>query len=506
MNYTYTLNGVAVNPTGKWEIEYRRNEGQIFFRRILTGELTFKGVDYTYLNSIVDNLVSYPGRCTYIDFVIYCDEEEFWTGQFKYPYSFKFDTDSCQVTGTPEVVDEYTCIMTNYDTEFYPSYINADLFPHVSIPVKECVGGIPPLIVDLDECDSLYDHIYNMLNNNDLLDCSYAIRSSFFYLDEFPGYAAGHYAGVYGTDNYVTGAINRLDEIFLILNHYVRISLGGTPADYWDWTISFKYYESILRDRFNAYWYIDSDGYFRIEHISYFMPEFPYSDFGPWVDLSALMSGCNSYAYRRNKYKYLTDKLFDQERWEWQEGDEATISSHGVDFQGVPIYYGDNVGKKSDCVLGEFKEKVISTPYLWTDIPWAYGLANPDDIPDSGYLMLIRVDVAIYGWQVLCGVGALTNTVLQNVDLSTANLMIDYFQWDRIFLNGSMNYGATPPQLEITDFDSAQKLKLQDEIEFPLCCKDEFDPMKTIITEMGEGTIHSAVQTPYSLKMQLLYD
>jgi hypothetical protein len=73
LNYTYELNGVAVNPTGKWEIEYRRNEGQIFWRRYLRGELEFKGDDYDYLNSITDNMVSFPGGCTYIDFVIYCN-------------------------------------------------------------------------------------------------------------------------------------------------------------------------------------------------------------------------------------------------------------------------------------------------------------------------------------------------------------------------------------------------------------------------------------------------
>ena len=95
---------------------------------------------------------------------------------------------------------------------------------------------------------------------------------------------------------------------------------------------------------------------------------------------------------------------------------------------------------------------------------------------------------------------------MQNVDLSTANLMLDYFQWDRIFLNGHMNSGAVAPQVEITTFESAQKIKLQDEIEFPLCCKDDFDPMNTITTEMGDGAVSSAVQTPYTVKIQLLYD
>jgi hypothetical protein len=504
LNYTYTLNGVEVNPDGKWEIEYHRNEGQIFWRRILRGELIFKGDDYDYINSIIEDLVSVSGGCTILSFVIYCNGVELWTGQFKYPYDFTFDEDSCEVIGTPEVVDAYTCIMTNYNTEYRPSAINPDLFPHVSIPVKECGGGIPATLVDLDECDSLYDHIYNILNNNDLLDCSYAIRSSFLFLDEFPGYAPGHYAGVYGTDNYVTSNFNYLDQIYLILNYYVRISLLGTACtDWYEWKITFQFYESLLRDRFNAYWYIDSDGYFRIEHISYFLSAFPYSDFGPQADLTTLMSGCHSFAERRNKYKHQTDKLFDQERWEWQHyfGEEGGVT-HGDDFQGVPIYYGADFGKKSDCVFGEFKEKVTTTTDLWTDIPWALALADPDEIDCSGYLMLVRVDIPITGWQVLCSAGIYSNLVGQNVFLSTANLMHNFFTWDRIFLEGVMNGGGF---IETLVFDSAIKKKLQDEIEYTNCC-DEFDPMKTVTTEMGDGTVHSAVQTPYSVKIQLLYD
>jgi hypothetical protein len=55
-------------------------------------------------------------------------------------------------------------------------------------------------------------------------------------------------------------------------------------------------------------------------------------------------------------------------------------------------------------------------------------------------------------------------------------------------------------------FDSAIKKKLPDEIEFPLCCDTEFDPMKAVTTEMGDGAVYSAIQTQYSIKIQLLYD
>ena len=483
---------MSVNPTGKWEIEYRRNDGQIFFRRILTGELIFKGVDYTYLNSIVDNLVSYPGGCTYIDFVIYCDEEEFWTGQFKYPYSFTFDDDSCIATGTPEVVDEYSCIMDYYEQEY--------LMPIRPAPIDIELRTCPPgnvLLKDFGFTSSLKEYLDYLINHIDAIDCDLTLKSSFMWRDDFPN--GDNYVASYGGDNYVTGNFNRLDCIYLYQNTSLRLNLGGTLCEEQS-KFSFRQFEELLRNAFNAYWYIDENGDFRIEHISFFLPGFAHSDFGSWIDLSTLMSGCNSYAERRNKYKHLTDKLFDQEKWKWQhwEGTEGEVA-HGVDFEGEPIYYGIEENRKADCVYGEFKEKIYSIPNFFTDIYWAYqleALFEADTIGCPGWCMW---DVNVATNYIRCETGILSGVSTINGHLSTANLHDNFFRWDRIFLNGNMN-GVD----EV--FDSAQKLKLQEEIEFPLCCSDEFDPMKTIITEMGEGTIHSAVQTPYSLKIQLLYD
>ena len=108
--YTYTLDAVAVNPLGEWTIEYQRNAGQIFWRRILRGELVFKGDDYTLIMGKAD--------CTSLEFIIYCDDVEYWTGEIKFPYDVFVDTDQCYLKCTPEVVDEYSCILLNYETEY----------------------------------------------------------------------------------------------------------------------------------------------------------------------------------------------------------------------------------------------------------------------------------------------------------------------------------------------------------------------------------------------------
>jgi hypothetical protein len=266
--------------------------------------------------------------------------------------------------------------------------------------------------------------------------------------------------------------------------------------------ISFKIIEEWLRERFNAYWYIDQNGDFRIEHISFFMSDFAHTDFGPQIDLAVLMSGCHSFAERKNKYEYQEDKLFDQEVWEWQHYIGIEDTAHDINFTGVPIYYGDIVDKKANCVPGEFKEKISSTPQLWTDAEWFIDLLNlappsPDTLLCDGFFMF-DIYTTPTPDRVMIAVGALTALNIVNGHCSTANLQEYFFRWERIFLHGNMNNNDET-------FDSAIKIKLQDEIEYPNCC-DEFDPMKTVTTEMGDGTVHSAVQTPYSVKIQLLYD
>ena len=109
MKYRYYINDIEVFPQGEWSISYQRNEGQIFFRRIFDGELTFGGADYELITGL---------DCEIATFDIWCGGTVFWEGQFQYPYKAKFDDDSCTVVLTPEVVDEYTCIMGNYETKY----------------------------------------------------------------------------------------------------------------------------------------------------------------------------------------------------------------------------------------------------------------------------------------------------------------------------------------------------------------------------------------------------
>lgn len=511
MNYTYTLGGVSVSPIVNWDIDFKRNKGQIFYRRIINGDFIFQGDDYEYLITL--------DVCSEPEFIIYCEGEEFWTGKFIYPYGFEFDEDKCIATSTPQVVDEYSCIMDNYETEWYlEDFINSLLTNPPSscvypvVTVTNC-GGVPLFNLGggaAGEPISLRCMLLclfqgtNGISGITFMDCDLDIVSSFFYLDNFPN--GDVYATYYGTNNYVTGAANRLQGTLFHPNTKVRQDLGGTACPEQNDKIGFKTIETWLRNRFNAYWYIDENGKFRIEHVSFFLPGFAHSEFGNvGIDLTSLSYKGETYAERHNKYEYLTDELFDQEVFTWQHywGTESGVA-HGLDFQGEPIYYGATANAKYECVPGEFKEKDWATPDLWTDIDWAAALANPDDINCNGWLMICADwdEVAAF-CNMFCQVGDLTGVNGNNRDFSTANLMEDFFTWERIFISGTMNGSDATP---VVDFDSQIRKKLQEEITFPWCCEDEYDPMKAITTELGNGLIYSATYDGKSLKVQLLYD
>lgn len=483
MTYRYTINDADVNALGDWEIGYERNAGQIFFRRILTGDLTFRGDDYQTIMAMSD--------CDVLEFKIYCGASEHWEGQFKFPYDFDIDEDSCAMVGTPEVVDEYNCILANHETEYDVGVPSGS----ISVDTEICAGG--GSTVTMGACYPLFEYFDEIINDADKMNCSLTISSSFMLRDAFPN--GTPYAGAYGTDNYITAATNRLEFIHLTKNLSLRTTSCGIGNSA---IATFKQFEELLRNRFNAYWFIDENGHFRIEHIHFFDADFPESDYEVGTDLTTLVSSNGKvFAYRRNKYTYETGDLYDQEFFSWQyyTGTEFT-QVHGADFQGEPIFYGDAVGEKSDCVPGVFKDKDIATPKFWSDVEWYILLiaaGTEDELACDGFLIL---DVDLGGTNVVnCEASILGAGNIRNMHLSTAGLQDHYFQYDRIFLDGDMNDG------DVTTFTTAQRLKLQEPIEYEWCCDDGFDPLEFIRTELGDGAVKAATQKKRSIEVELLY-
>lgn len=504
MTYRYTIDGTDVNPRGDWVLNLEQGDGQIFFRRKLRGDLTFIGDDY--------DLIMASSDCDVLEFKIFCGAAEHWEGKFKFPYDFDIDEDSCACVGEPEVVDEYSCIMDFYETEWRMAMATGPIQP----VINDCAAGaiytmtnvfFPLGVPGAVSTDT--GHLNHIINSSNRMNCGLTLASSFLWRSNFAN--GDNYAAAYGTNNYITGAGNRLEYIYLGPNTNIRFDFGGTVCDGTAY-YSFKDYEELLRNRFNAYWYIDQNGDFRIEHIRFFDAAFANSDFETGINLKTLISSNGkSFAYRRNKYTYETGRLYDQEFFSWQhwDGTEGGVA-HGSDFQGVPIFYGAAQDQKSDCVPGVFKERDMATPRFWTDIDWGWGLranppaaggsAQPDIIQCPGFLML-DVDTTAAN-HINCEVGIFSGVNGMNRHLSTANLQEHYFTWDRMFLDGDMNFGGATPRVL---FDSEIRKQLQEAIEFEHCCDTDFNPLDFVETELGSGRVKAATEKKRSIDIELLY-
>lgn len=101
-----------VNPMYKeLTIDYEKESNQMFFRRKINGKLKFIRKDYDYLMT----------KDIWYEFQLQIFKEEtnwvkYWEGKFFYT-DCEFDADNKIISVTPQVVDEYSFILDNYEQE-----------------------------------------------------------------------------------------------------------------------------------------------------------------------------------------------------------------------------------------------------------------------------------------------------------------------------------------------------------------------------------------------------
>ena len=107
------------HPTYKDDlaIECERASGEQYYRRKLTGKLTFCGPDYTRINS-----AAFDTKFTLKIYYLFPEVENmdwtlYWTGTF-YKTDCDFNADDKTVTVTPTVSDKYDDILAGIDKEF----------------------------------------------------------------------------------------------------------------------------------------------------------------------------------------------------------------------------------------------------------------------------------------------------------------------------------------------------------------------------------------------------
>lgn len=329
--------------------------------------------------------------------------------------------------------------------------------------------------------------------------------------------------------NYVTGQSNKLTHLMCM----PKSNANNCYADTWENSVifddngsggyisvvnqnrlTFEDIEHIWANVFNVFWFIDTDGCMRAEHISWFNNNAHLYD-----STNALNNHLN---IANKKFKFNKDKLFEYEIFMFSANRDRLNGNvdTGYDNKNNEIFYD------SICVSkkGEKTKKEYSVPLVYTDITGINSANNSTiaDYYDTKGIFLCNVSVvsptyitlnsATTFYQSVTVISSQSETLANTSDVITyenghlqwANLIRRYLL-DRRILNVGLN------GLELINFTARTiKTKEQENVKLIQCCSDEdFDPTQaTIRTELGDGIIQEAIYNTKTniIKIKALHD
>lgn len=234
--------------------------------------------------------------------------------------------------------------------------------------------------------------------------------------------------------------------------------------------IKFKQVMDMLRDCFRCYWYIDSNNRLIIEHVSYFMNGFSYSNPSVQLNLIQKQDKFNKKAalYCQQELEY--DKSNLPSRFEFAWMDDVTDS-----MGNLHIDINNNYVQKDST-------EEINIDGFTTDVD--YMLFMPDDFSNDGFALLLAQN----------GKVPIVHTQLRSeiqfnrlYDVYPQNW---YASWNKL----ARHYMLDMPGNNIS-YNSIESLtvsgivkSMKHDIEFP-ASEVTVNPYGLIITEIGHGTI-----------------
>jgi hypothetical protein len=305
-------------------------------------------------------------------------------------------------------------------------------------PLYVCFNGVLQDFTRARTMSSVLDQLFTTMG------CGMpGTHSDFFGIDPLgnsPGYVAGQ--------NYVTGETLQTDHILFLQKSDALAPSVTNHATIGE--LTFKEFMAMLRSVFRVYWDINDAGYLILEH--YYFWAFP---------LGTDMTTANG-VIEPMIYSHLSDQIPRVERLSFME-------AIGRDFIGKDLIYS------GPCVIGNNTEDISAGKYT-TDLPGI--LVDPTQFSKDGFVVVAATyDGSDYN--AIIDTGVLSENLVLNAPLSTANLMRDYWTWDRYLPSGNMN------GQDVT-FDGFRPNIEQKAVSFPICCGElSFDATKGITTALG---------------------
>lgn len=250
----------------------------------------------------------------------------------------------------------------------------------------------------------------------------------------------------------------------------------------------------MLRNVFQLYWYIDSQGRFHLEHVSWFMNGGTYSTPTPAVsyDLTALHNTRNgkAWAFVTNRYTFNRNEIPSTITWKWMDDVTEPFIGFEMRFKSPLV----NKAKNEEKNIGNYTSDID------------YVSLQPNDVSQDGFMLLGAAYEAIKQFYYLpfyayTPAGSAVVTNLQN-----GYLAMGYLEQQNYWLDnqpaGDIEYSNG--SRAATRMQSRMK---QQDVVVPMT-SPIFDPITLIRTGLGDGEIQDIEINISSLtgKAKLKYD
>lgn len=432
------------------KLNHVREDGSIFFRRILEGELEFTNrpqedvTDYTLFKNIEDS-----NRCQLYEYKIEreCNGEfsEYWYGTFG-TVDGRFDLDRCIFKMTPSVKDNYACLLTDLE-------INV-----LSAPTT--------IEVNVDSNEPLNNRLYENCRNFD--ECLEYVSTQT--CNEIQGVVSDFFQinpENVSAINYVTGTENLYTEMAFGSMQDIKEPIPAIETSFE--TVTFRQLMDELRILFNVYWFIDENENVRIEHITYFFVQ---------SGLDLTLAEYQDYVSGTRKYSYNQQDSPKYEVWSMNNSDQGgTIEIDSV--------CGSLQSISGKDVITKGTTKKYSLSKIYTDYYRVF--YEPDKLPTDNVGLFLFATFTSSGDRYMFG-------YVQNEEMVLPRLVLRFHRHDRPQLNCNFIYNPTPADFTQRDYGNlfvyTQKpTKIQDAFRIKLCCDDDYDPKEYITSSMGTAYV-----------------
>jgi hypothetical protein len=319
------------------------------------------------------------------------------------------------------------------------------------------------------QCYKLKDCLQKILSTA-MPDFTGEIKSTLLFFDHAESAGPDFYTNYTGHD-YVTGRLIK-DKYLIEKSDFKRpypstdtTSTGIEPASIGNAT--FKKLVDFICLRYQAKWFIDSDGNLRIEHISY----------------KTLKTGIDISTERtlRREWKYINEEIPNRQIFSDAEGWSEDWTQKEIVYGNIPVLDGTKE-----------KKEEFTFSFLCTDVDGAN--QHLTELSDEGFVF-IEAEQSIFR-----DTGSYSGkTLVQNAGLSIANCLYLYYRHNAYKQEFTM-FGEPVTAL------SKRKLKKQD-VTYLSNIKPKLDEVLT--TNLGAGEINS-LEIPTSKEelfiMEVLYD